>query len=130
MPIILLFCVLGAYAINGSTFDVGVMLGMGLSASCWSAGACRWARWCWGSSSAARWRSGSSRSLTGADGSPLAFVDRPLAAVLGLAWLLLWGLILFRGRRRPGPEGPPSTVSGSPGGLQSRIDQPRRGEGV
>jgi TctA family transporter len=30
LPIILLFCVLGSYAINGSYFDVGIMLGMGL----------------------------------------------------------------------------------------------------
>ena len=30
LPIILLFCVIGAYAVNGSLFDVGVMLAMGL----------------------------------------------------------------------------------------------------
>ena len=30
LPIILLFCVIGAYAINGSYFDVWVMLGMGV----------------------------------------------------------------------------------------------------
>jgi len=30
MPLILIFCIVGAYAINGSYFDVWVMLGMGL----------------------------------------------------------------------------------------------------
>lgn len=30
LPLILLFCIVGAYAIDGSTFDVWVMLGMGL----------------------------------------------------------------------------------------------------
>ena len=32
MPIILLFCVVGAYSINNSVFDVGVMLAFGLLA--------------------------------------------------------------------------------------------------
>ncbi len=30
LPVILLFCVIGSYAINANTFDVGVMLAMGL----------------------------------------------------------------------------------------------------
>ncbi len=32
MPVILLFCVVGAFAINNSVFDVGVMLAFGLLA--------------------------------------------------------------------------------------------------
>ena len=30
LPVIVMFCVLGSYAIGGSYFDVGLMLGMGL----------------------------------------------------------------------------------------------------
>ena len=30
LPVILLFCVIGSYAINGSYFDIGVMLAMGI----------------------------------------------------------------------------------------------------
>jgi TctA family transporter len=39
------------------------------------------------------------QTLTGADGSPVAFFDRPLSAALGIAAIALWSsLLFFRGK--------------------------------
>jgi TctA family transporter len=102
LPMILLACVVGAYAVNESYFDIGIMLSMGVLGFLLE-----------------RWRVPIGpivlgivlggpleerfiQTLTGADGSPLAFFDRPLSAVLGIAALGLWGSLLFfrRGGRR------------------------------
>ena len=62
LPIIVLFCVLGAYAIGGSYFDVGAHARDGRPrVRCSSGGRFRSVRSSSGSSLADRWRSGSSR---------------------------------------------------------------------
>lgn len=95
MPIIVLFCIVGAYAVNGSRFDVGLMIAFGLLGVI-----CE------------RWRISIGamvlgiilggpleerfvQTLAGSGGSPLAFVDRPLAAALAAACLLLWASALI-----------------------------------
>ncbi len=90
LPVILLFCVIGAYAINGSYFDIWVMLGMGLLGFFLE-----------------RWRIPLGpvvlgiilggpleerfiQTLSGSGGSFFAFFDRPVAAILGVGCLTLW----------------------------------------
>ncbi len=42
------------------------------------------------------------QTLMGADGSPLAFFDRPLSALFGISAIALWAsLLFFHGRRKP-----------------------------
>jgi len=90
LPVIVLFCVVGSYAVNGSRFDVGLMVAFGvLGVIC------------------ERWRISIGamvlgiilggpleerfvQTMAGSGGSPLAFVDRPLSAVLAIACLLIW----------------------------------------
>jgi TctA family transporter len=97
LPMIMLACVVGAYAVNESTFDVWLMLGMGLLGFALE-------RWqvpigpivlgiVLGSPLEERFI----QTLTGADGSPLAFIDRPLSALLAAAAIAIWAsLLLFR----------------------------------
>ncbi|MPZ18472.1 MAG: C4-dicarboxylate ABC transporter permease [Luteitalea sp.] len=90
LPIILLFCITGAYAINGSYFDVLVMGIMGfvgflldrrdISAGPVVLGIIL------GSPLEERFI----QALTAADGSFLAFFSRPVAALLGVTALVLW----------------------------------------
>ncbi len=107
LPVILLFCIVGAYAVNGSRFDVGLMIAFGvLGVIC------------------ERWRISIGamvlgiilggpleerfvQTLAGSGGSPLAFVDRPLSAVLAIFCLVLWGSALtsaFVSLRFPKPS--------------------------
>ena len=90
LPIILLFCTIGAYAINGSYFDVWVMLAMGLlgfelDRRSVPLGPVVLAI-ILGGSLEERFIQG----MTGADGRILEFVSRPVAAVLALICVLLW----------------------------------------
>jgi TctA family transporter len=99
LPMILLACVVGAYAVNESFFDVGIMLGMGILGFILE-------RWqipigpiVLGIVLGGPLEERFIQTLTGADGSPLAFFDRPVAAILGAAAIALWcSLLFFRGR--------------------------------
>lgn len=101
LPTILLFCVVGAYAINGSYFDVWVMLGMGVLGF----GLERWSvplgPVVLGIILGGPLEERFIQTLTGANGSLWAFFNRPLAAALGIAFIALWALkLLFAFRRR------------------------------
>ena len=90
VPIILLFCIVGSFAVKGSSFDVGLMIAFGvLGVVC------------------ERWKISIGalvlglilggpleerfvQTLAGGQGSLTAFVDRPLAALLAVACLILW----------------------------------------
>jgi putative tricarboxylic transport membrane protein len=103
LPVILLACVVGAYAISERAFDIWVMLAMGVVGFLLE-------RWqvpigpvVLGIVLGGQLEEKFIQTLTGADGSPLAFFDRPLSAVLGVAAIALWtSLILFRGRQGAG----------------------------
>jgi len=103
LPVILLFCVIGAYAINGSYFDVWIVLGMGVLGF----GLERWSvplgPVVLGIILGGPLEERFIQTLTGSDGSLAAFFSRPLAAMLGLACIVLWGSTLalaFRGRNK------------------------------
>ncbi|MEO6811561.1 MAG: tripartite tricarboxylate transporter permease, partial [Isosphaeraceae bacterium] len=108
LPVILLFCVLGSYAINSRAFDVWVMLGMGVLGLVFERRRIPLGPVVLGIILGGPLEERFIQTLTGAGGSPLAFVDRPLAAVLAALWLGLWISMIVM-RRRPtlpgvGPE--------------------------
>ena len=90
MPVILLFCVVGAFAINNSVFDVGVMVVFGLLAYFMEANEFPIAPTILGVVLGGMLEQNFVSSLIKAGGDPLAFVDRPIAAFLGAATILLW----------------------------------------
>jgi TctA family transporter len=100
LPIILLACVVGSYAISERVFDIWIMLAMGVVGFVLE-------RWqvpigpvVLGIVLGGQLEEKFIQTLTGADGSPLAFFDRPLSAVLGAAAIALWtSLLFFRGRK-------------------------------
>ncbi len=99
MPIILLFAVVGAFAINNSTFDVGVMLAFGLLAFLLEANRFPIAPAILGLVLGGMLEQHFVTSMIKADGNPLAFFERPVAGVLGVATLLVWSWPLVMRRR-------------------------------
>jgi TctA family transporter len=102
MPIILLFCVVGAFAINNSVFDVGVMLAFGLLAFVMEANGFPIAPTILGVVLGGMLEQNFVTSMIKAGGNPIAFFERPVAGVLGVATFLIWlsPLILRRLRLR------------------------------
>ena len=101
LPIIVLFCVLGAYAIAGSYFDVGVMLAMGVLGFFLE-------RWqvpvgpvVLGIILGGPLEERFIQAMTGSQGSLAVFVSRPSAVVLCVLALTVWllpALAQLRGR--------------------------------
>ncbi|MBI4603152.1 MAG: tripartite tricarboxylate transporter permease [Planctomycetes bacterium] len=90
LPAILLFCVLGSYAINGSYFDVGVMLALGVLGFALE-------RWevpvgpvVLGVVLGGPLEEAFLQTMARSGGSLLAFFERPIAALLGTLCLGLW----------------------------------------
>ncbi len=96
MPLILLFCIVGSYAINNSLFGVWVMLIAGIVAF----GMERWgfpvAPTILGVVLGSMLEQNFFSSLIKADGNVLAFFERPIAGVLGAVVLLVWLLPVAR----------------------------------
>jgi TctA family transporter len=101
MPVILLSCFLGSYAINGSRFDVGVMLAMGLLGFLLERRGVPLGPVVLGIILGGPLEERFLQTLTGSGGSPLGFVDRPLAAALAASWLGLAASIAWLAARRP-----------------------------
>ncbi len=104
MPVILLFCAVGAFAINNSVFDVGVMLAFGLLAFVMEANKFPIAPAILGVVLGGMLEQNFVTSMIKADGHLLAFFERPVAGSLGAATLLvwLWPLVMGWRRRRRG----------------------------
>ena len=100
MPVVLLFCIVGAFAVNNSLFGV-VLIGSAWSPSCSRRTASRWRRrssaWC----SARMLEENFITSMIKSDGSPAVFFTRPIAGGLAIATfvILLWPLIARLWRR-------------------------------
>jgi putative tricarboxylic transport membrane protein len=103
MPLILLFCIVGSFAINNSLFGVIVMLVAGVAAFFME----RWgfpiAPTILGVVLGTMMEEHFFSSLIKADGNLLAFFERPIAATLGVFTLLIWGLPLLRRLRARKP---------------------------
>jgi putative tricarboxylic transport membrane protein len=105
MPVILLFSVVGAFAINNAVFDVGVMLAFGLLAYLMEANDFPIAPTILGVVLGGMLEQNLVTSLIRADGDLLAFVARPIAAGLCAATILVWLSSLIAGRVRRTPAG-------------------------
>ncbi len=90
MPLILLFCMVGAFAINNSVFDIGVMLAFGLLGWFLEANRFPVAPVILGAVLGHMLEDNFINSMIKADGQWGAFFDRPIAGGLAVATLLLW----------------------------------------
>jgi TctA family transporter len=102
MPIILVFCIVGSFAINNTAFGVIIMLVLGLMAYIMEENGFPVAPAILGIVLGPLLEDSFMTSMIKADGDLLGFVSRPIAATLGAATLALWLLPplirLFRGR--------------------------------
>jgi len=92
MPVILLFCIVGAFAINNTPFDIGVMLVAGVVAYVLEENGFPVAPAILGVVLGGMLEENFVTSMIKSDGNLLAFFSRPLAAVLGALTLLAWFL--------------------------------------
>lgn len=96
LPIISLYCVIGAYAINGSSFDVLVMLAMGLLGFFLERRGVPLGPVVLGIILGGPLEERFIQTATSARGSFIGFVNRPVAGVLAVAFFGLWVSILVR----------------------------------
>ena len=103
MPVILVFCIVGTFAINNTLFDVGVMLAAGLVAYLLEENGFPIAPAILGVVLGNMLEENFITSMIKADGNFLAFLARPIAATLAAVTVLVWVtpplLALLRRRR-------------------------------
>jgi len=92
MPVILLFCIVGAFAINNTAFDVGAMLVAGVVAYVLEENGFPIAPAILGVVLGEMLEQNFVTSMIKADGDLLAFFGRPVAAVLGALTFAAWFL--------------------------------------
>jgi putative tricarboxylic transport membrane protein len=90
MPIILLFCIVGTFAINNTLFDVGIMLVAGLIAYLLEENHFPIAPAILGVVLGGMLEENFITSMIKADGNLLAFFARPIAATLAVVTILVW----------------------------------------
>ncbi|VTU28077.1 Tripartite tricarboxylate transporter TctA family protein [Variovorax sp. RA8] len=107
MPIILVFCLVGAFAINNALFDLWILLGFGVAAWLLEENGFPVAPAILGMLLGKMLEENFITSMIKSDGRWLSFVERPIAAGLALATLLVWfgsaGLAWRRRHRRLQP---------------------------
>jgi putative tricarboxylic transport membrane protein len=111
MPLILLFCIVGSFAINNSLFGVTIMLVAGVLAFFME----RWgfpvAPTILGVVLGTMLEEHFFSSLVKADGNFLVFFERPIAGALGALTLLIWIAPVLRGAVARNQRGPASNVA-------------------
>lgn len=101
MPIILLFCIVGAFAINNTVFDVGVMLAFGILAFVMEENGFPIAPAILGVVLGGMLEENFVSSMIKSNGDLAAFFARPISAALGITTLAIWfGPPLYRRLRR------------------------------
>lgn len=109
MPIILLFCIVGSFAMTNSLFSVWVMLAMGLMGWFMEENGLPVAPLVLGLVLGPMVQENFLTSMMKSDGAVLAFFDRPLSAVLGTVTLLVWlAPLAWWLWRRPGRRAAPA----------------------
>jgi len=100
MPVIMLFCVVGAFAINNTAFDIGVMVIAGVVAFILEENGVPIAPAILGVVLGGMLEDNFVTSMIKADGDLFAFFQRPVAATLGAMTLAVWFLPLLMRRLR------------------------------
>jgi TctA family transporter len=104
MPVILIFCIVGAFAINNTVFGVGIILVLGLLAYLMEENGFPIAPAVLGIVLGPLVEDSFMTSMMKADGNLLGFFERPIAAVLGVITLAIWAWVIvgwmLRVRRR------------------------------
>jgi putative tricarboxylic transport membrane protein len=90
MPLILLFCIVGTFAINNSTFEIGVMLVAGIVAYLLEANRFPIAPAILGVVLGGMLEENFITSMIKSDGKLTAFFSRPIAAGLAVLTILVW----------------------------------------
>jgi TctA family transporter len=105
MPLILVFCIVGSYAVNNSLFDVGVMLAFGGIAFVLEESGFPASPAILGVILGAMLENYFITTMISSGGRLTAFIDRPIAALLALTVAALWLLpLLIRALgRKPAP---------------------------
>ncbi|MGN6286225.1 MAG: tripartite tricarboxylate transporter permease [Afipia sp.] len=97
LPVILMFCVVGSYAMTNSPYGIIVMVVMGLIGWLMEENGIPIAPAILGLVLGEMLEQNFMTSMIKADGSFLMFFERPISAVLGIATLLIWGAMIWRG---------------------------------
>jgi TctA family transporter len=100
LPVILLFCIVGSFAITNSLYGVVLMLAMGVFGWFLESHGIPVAPLILGLVLGEMLEQTFVQSMIKADGHALEFFARPIAGALGVATLLLWGIMLARGMMR------------------------------
>lgn len=96
MPIILVFCVVGSYAVDNTLFSVWIMLVLGLLAYVMEENDIPIAPAILGIVLGKVIEKNFLISMLKSQGEVIGFFDRPVAAVLGVATILLWSYLIAR----------------------------------
>ncbi|MFW6157484.1 MAG: tripartite tricarboxylate transporter permease, partial [Balneolaceae bacterium] len=104
LPLIVLFCIIGSFAIQGSYFDVGIMLFMGVLGFVLERRGISLGPVVLGIILGGPLEERFIQTITGSEGIIIPFFDRPIAAGLGALFLLLWGWIVWQNTRNRSSE--------------------------
>ncbi|HVV79498.1 MAG TPA: tripartite tricarboxylate transporter permease [Pseudolabrys sp.] len=99
IPVILIFCVVGSYSMTNSVFGIWIMLFMGVIGWLMEEHGFPIAPAILGLVLGEMLEQNFMTSMIKADGDPLFFFERPIAAVLGIMTVLIWGTMIWRGIR-------------------------------
>jgi TctA family transporter len=111
MPIILLLCIVGAYAINSSNFDVGIMLALGLLGFGLERFGVPLGPVVLGIILGGPLEERFIQILTATDGNLMAFFGRPAAAALGVLCIGVWIWAIYASRESKLPADVSPTVN-------------------
>jgi putative tricarboxylic transport membrane protein len=106
LPVILLFCIVGSFAITNSPYGIWVMLVFGVVGWVMEEHGIPVAPLVLGIVLGELLEQSFLTSLIKADGSLLAFFTRPIAGVLGVATLVVWGWMAWSALRPAAPATP------------------------
>jgi len=96
VPIILVFCIVGAYAMTNSIYGIIVMLAMGVVGWIMEESGYPIGPAILGLVLGEMFEQNFMTSMIKSDGSLLAFFTRPIAATLGVVTIAVWGFMLWR----------------------------------
>ena len=107
MPLVLVFCIVGSFAINNSIMGVNVILALGFMSFLMQENGFPVAPLILGMIMGELLEENFMQAMIAADGNILAFFGRPIAATLGLTTILVWfspliGLVIAKLRQRSG----------------------------